>query len=201
MKNIAKSIILALLIIACSKEKTGNMTVVGHIDGLKKGTMYLQKVIDTVIVSIDSVALNGSPDFILSDDLTSPELYYIQLDNNTDKIIAFFGEKGIINIQSKLDKFTYSAEISGSENQILLEEHTDMLKKFNGRQLEIIKGKFDAQKANDTILLADLEKEESGLKRRQFYYTVNFAVNHGASEIAPFLALTELRYANVQLLD
>jgi hypothetical protein len=100
-----------------------------------------------------------------------------------------------------LDKFSYSVKITGSENQRLLEEHNEMLSKFNGRQLEIIKEQFEAQKENDSVKLSELETEEASLNRRKFYYTVNYAVNNASNEVAPYLALTELRFASSKILD
>ena len=76
-----------------------------------------------------------------------------------------------------------------------------MAKKFNVRQLELIKEKFEAQKENDTALISKIEKEENSLIRRKYYYTVNFAVHNAKNEVAPYLALTELYYANIKLLD
>ena len=41
---------LMLLIVACSQEKElGNMVVQGKIKGIKKGTLYLKKMRDTLV--------------------------------------------------------------------------------------------------------------------------------------------------------
>ena len=56
------------VLISCSKSKTGSMVVNGNIDGLKKGTVYLQKYKDTLLVSVDSVQLNGLSNFVLVDE-------------------------------------------------------------------------------------------------------------------------------------
>ena len=72
--------------------------------------------------------------------------------------ISFFGEKGEITITSKLSKFVTSAKISGSKNQVLLEEHNAMTQKFNGKQLDFIKEKFEAKKDEDADLLSKIEK-------------------------------------------
>ena len=37
--------------------------------------------------------------------------------------------------------------------------------------------------------------------KRRYFYTTNFAVKNADSEIAPYLALTELFDANIRLLD
>ena len=177
------------------------MIVNGTIDGLKKGTVYLQKMKDSVLVSVDSVQLNGEGVFTLVDNVESPEIYLLQLDNIEDKVIPFFGEKGEITISSKLPKFSYAAKVSGSENQKILEEHEAMDRKFNGKQLDLIKEKFEAQKENDTALVSKIEKEEENLIKRNYLYTINFAINHSQNEVAPYLALTELYYANIKFLD
>ncbi|MDV7185713.1 DUF4369 domain-containing protein [Lutibacter sp. TH_r2] len=201
MKNILKYIIVALLIISCGKSKTGNMTVNGTVKGLKKGTIYLQKMKDTAIVAVDSAFVEGESTFTLVDHVESPEMYYLQLNNSADKIIPFFGEKGEITITTKLEKFEYAAEVKGSKNQEMYDEHKEMIMKFNSKQLDIIKDKFEAQKNDNDSLLNAIKYNEQQLLRRKFYYTVNYAVNHNNSEIAPYLALAELNYANVKLLD
>lgn len=201
MKKLISCIILALLIISCGEEKTGNMLVKGQIDGLKKGSLFLQKLKDTVLISVDSIHLNGTTNFTLSDVVESPEVYYLLLDKKTDNKIAFFGEKGEITINTKLDKFSFAAKISGSKNQSLLDTHKEMLQKFNGKQLDLLKEKFEAQRNGDTALYSKIEKEENSLIKRKFYYTTNFAINNGDYEVAPYIALTDLYYANLQLLD
>ena len=109
MKKIFSSLFIITLLISCSKNKTGSMVVNGNIDGLKKGTVYLQKYKDTLLVSVDSVQLNGLNTFVLVDELESPEIYFITLDKKADERITFFGEKGELTVNSKLDKFSTSA--------------------------------------------------------------------------------------------
>jgi len=201
MKNIFSCLILISLFISCNKSKTGSLIVNGQIEGLKKGTVYLQKFKDTLLVSVDSIQLNGNSNFTLVDELETPEIYYIAMDKTGDNRISFFGEKGEISIISKLSKFSTSAKITGSSNQVLLEEHSKMIQQFNGRQLDLIKEKFDAQKSNDIELLSKLEDEEKGLIKRKYFYTINFAVNNADVEIAPYLALTELYNTNIKYLD
>lgn len=201
MKKIFPYIIVISLIISCSKSHQGNMIVKGNIDGLKKGTLYLQKLKDTLLVTVDSIQLNGKSDFILADDIESPEIYYITLGEISNEKIMFFGEKGEINITSKLSKIATSVKITGSSNQIILDEYNTMIQKFNGKQLDLIKEKFDAMKVNDTTTQFKTEATEKSLLKRRYLYTTNFALLHADTEVAPFLALTELYNANIKLLD
>jgi len=201
MKKIIGFILIVTLLISCNKSKNGNMVVKGTIDGLKKGTVYLQKIKDTVLVSVDSVQLNGELTFLLQDDVESPEIYFLTLDKQVGERISFFGEKGEILITSKLSKFSTSAKIKGSVNQGLLDEHNTMAQQFNGKKLDMVVEKFEAQKIKDTALLSKIAKDEKSLIRRKYLYTTNFAVLNAAHEVAPYLALTELYNANIKLLD
>lgn len=201
MKKIIGFFAVVAILISCDKNEQGNMVVKVTIDGLKKGTLYLQKVKDTVLVSVDSVQLDGKTNILLSDNIESPEIYFLALDKIAGERISFFGEKGEITISAKLAKFATSAKITGSVNQDLLEEHKAMAQKFNGKKLDFVVEKFNAFKINDTALSSKIAKEESRLIRRKYYYTTNFAVIHAENEVAPYLALTELYDANIRLLD
>jgi len=201
MKKIFGFLTIVTLLISCNKNEQGNMVVKVTIDGLKKGTLYLQKVKDTALVSVDSIQLDGKTEIVLSDDVESPELYFLSLDKIASERISFFGEKGEITVHAKLEKFATSAKITGSINQDLLAEHKAMAQKFNGKKLDLVVEKFNAYKMNDTALASKLEKDEKSLIRRKYYYTTNFAVVNAAHEVAPYLALTELFDANIRLLD
>jgi hypothetical protein len=138
---------------------------------------------------------------VLADDIESPEIYYLTLKEMPDEMIPFFGEKGTITITAKLPKLEYSAKITGSKNQDLLYEYKEMIQKFNGKQLDNIKEKIEASQVNDSELILQIENNENSLLKRRYLYTANFAITHADQEIAPYLALTELFYANVKLLD
>ncbi|MCL7753530.1 DUF4369 domain-containing protein [Polaribacter sp. Z022] len=202
MKKIITLLVLSILISACSSKKEGNMIVQGQIKGLKKGTLYLQKMKDTLLVSVDSINLLGSDKFTLTDNVTSPVLYYLTFDGNTtDKRILFFGEQGVITINDNVDKFGYTPEISGSKNQELLDKYNKVKRQFQNQRLEFVKKDFDAKKANDLDLVAQLEKDYLKLSKRRVLYTTNFALTNADSEVAPYIALTEMYDASLKMLD
>jgi len=201
MKKSLLFIIVVSLVISCGKSHEGNMLVKGNIDGLKKGTLYLQKIKDTLLITVDSIQLKGESNFILSDNVESPEMYYITLGEISNEKMAFFGEKGEITVSSKLAKLATSLKITGSSNQVVLDEYKAMIQKFNGKQLDLIKAKFDAMKDSDSEAQLETEVAERNLIKRRYLYTTNFALTHADTEVAPYLALTELYNANIKLLD
>ena len=177
------------------------MLVQGEIKNLKKGVLYLQKIKDTLLITVDSISLDGVNKFVLKDEVDSPEIYFLSLDKSPSKQISFFGEKGTITIDTKLDNFVFGASISGLTNQQLLDEYNEMKSKFSNKRLDLIKADFEAKRAQDSLFIDSIQRQISSLLKRKYLYTVNFAINHSDNEIAPYLALTEVYDANINLLD
>jgi len=200
MKKISLLLLFAIAIIACNDDQKNTMYVKGSVKGLKKGTFYLQKQIDSLIVSVDSASVNGSTEFMMTDVVESPEMYYLTL-GNSSKRIAFFGEKDTISISSQLDRFEQKAVIKGSENQDLLNNFNEIQNKFNNQKLDLIKEEYEARKIRSQDSVDIVAKKLKNWKRKKYLYTTNFAVNNGNYEVSPYIALTELVDANIQLLD
>jgi succinate dehydrogenase flavin-adding protein (antitoxin of CptAB toxin-antitoxin module) len=194
--------ILALLFISCSNEGH-DLTVKANIKGLKKGSVYLKKVQDTALVTVDSIVINGNSEFELHSKLESPEVFFLYLDKNSNENdrIRFFADKGITEINTTLKNFSFDAKINGSKQQKTLEEYQLMMSRFNEKNLNLIKENFEAQKEGDTSRFNSIQKEYDNLLKRKYLYTVNFALNNKDSEVAPYLALTEIYNAQIKYLD
>lgn len=201
MKN-TLLLFFVFILISCG-EKEHDLTVKGHIEGLKKGTIYLKKVNDSTLVNVDSLIINGSSDFELHSDLESPEIFYLYLDKNSSEKerITFFADKGITEINTSLKNFVFDAEINGSEQQKTLEEYQSIISRLNNSNLEIIKEDFEAQREGDSAKLDTIQKQYDNFLKRRYLYTVNFALNNKDSEVAPYVTLTEIYNANINLLD
>ena len=182
------------------------MHVSGRVDGLRKGTLFLQKVVDSTLVDIDSIVINGNPEFNFKTKIESPEIYYLYLnkddgDTLNDRVM-FFAEKGEIIINTLLKTFESSAKVSGSENQELLQEYRKIARQFNAKNLDYIKAYINnAKSANDSRSLDSIQKEMDNLLKRRYLYALNFAITHGDNVIAPYIALTEVSDANIKYLD
>ena len=201
MKKFIFPFICALLVTSCSADKNGSMLVQGTIKGLQKGTLHLQKFQDTLLVSVDSIQLNGKNTFVLSHDIQEPEIFYLTLDKKEDEKIEFFGEQGTITINSKLERFSTSAQVSGSAINDLMMTYRDMIGQFSDKQLDLLKESFDAKKAEDEELTVILDLEMERLEKNRLRYSATYAIKHADSELAPFIALTDLYDAHISLLD
>ena len=198
------ALLFVLIILASCSQTEPNLTVTGSVKGLKKGTLYLQQLQDTILVVKDSVIYNGEDTYTLTSDLEAPEMLYLTLDKNAgDDIprIGFFAVPGTIEINTTLKRFEFDAKISGSPLQEKLEEYNYNASKLNDLNLDIIKAKFDAQKSGDSALINKANQDSDNLLRRKYLYAINFAMNNRDSEIAPYIALAEIYNANVKYLD
>ncbi len=197
-------IILVLIVVSCGKESEANFTLKGSVKGLKKGVVYLQKNGDsTSIIDLDSMAITGQPEFTLQTNIDEPIVLYLKLFKNDgeEHYIPFFADKGITEIKTTLKSFNFDAKITGSKQQELLNEYTDIMSKFNNQNLELIEANFLAQKANDSITSDSINMLSQKLRKRKYSYTIQFALNNKDNAIAPYLALYEIPSANPIYID
>ena len=126
-------LVIILIITACNK-KEADLTVKVNIEGLKKGTLFLKKIEDTTLVSVDSVTVNGVSQVELYSDLDSPEVFYLYLDKNSAEKdrITIFADKGVTEINTTLKNFAFDARIKGSEQQKVLEEYKKVVAEAYG---------------------------------------------------------------------
>lgn len=196
-------ILLAVLAVSCGKDNDANFTLKGTVKGLKKGVVYLQKDGDSSIVNIDSMVINGEPDFVLQTNLEEPMLLYLKLFKNDghEHYIPFFADKGVTEVNTTLKNFNFDSKIKGSKQQELLDGYLDVMSQFNNQNLNVLEQRFMAQKANDSIAIDSLDKLANQLIKRKYSFTIQYAMNNKDSEVAPYLALYEARNANPVYID
>lgn len=203
MRRFFTLLLLTCLLVACSE--SNNFTVSGTVKGLKKGTLYLQRIQDTALVNLDSIVVDGDPEFEFSLTIDEPEVLYLHLDkvdaSGYDDRILFFAEPGEMNITTSLKNFEGFAAVMGAENQMRWTEFQKMNQKFNDKNVDLIKGSYDAQVSG---VQEDILKYDDSLQRlltSKYRYTGQFASTHADLEMAPFLILSQIPDANVTYLD
>jgi len=202
MKKALFTVLAVLLIFSCTK-KVSDLTVLGNIKGLKKGTVYLQQIKDTTLVVLDSLVIHGEGSFELNADLKEPEVLFLMLDKNgaENSRIAFFADKGITEISTTLKQYAINPAIKGSTQQDKLHEFNGIIKKFNNQGLDLIKEQFEAQQSGDSNTIEAITQKADNTLKRKYLYAINFAMNNKDNEVAPYIALTEIYDANTKYLD
>lgn len=197
---------LTMLFVSCGEKKSDkNFELTGNVKGLKKGTLIIQRIKDTVLVPIDTIKISGDSHFKSEFDLQSPEMLYLFLDrgvtNSLDNNLPFFAEPGKMTIETSLDFFTSDAKITGSKNQELYDEYKKVTSRYVDKNLELIQQKLMLYKEGKTTEISKIDELQNDNIKRKYLYTTNFAVNHGDFEVAPYVTLAEIYDINFKFLD
>lgn len=206
MKNAVIALFSVFLIISCSKnESDKNLHITGNIKGLQEGKLYIQKIVDTNLVVIDSIILDGTSSFESHLNIESPEMLYFFLDrgvtNSIDNNLPVFAEPGTINIETDLKRFFADAKIIGSENHKRYEDFKKINNGFINRNLELSKEHIDAIRFNRSSDVPAIEEKIENNLKRKYLYAINFAISNKDYDVAPYIALSEISNANIKYLD
>lgn len=205
MKKILLSTILCAFLVSCGGDTKNTMTVTGKVKGLKKGTLYLQRIPDSTLVTVDSLEVNGDGSFEFKTDLESPEIFYLYLNkedhNDINDRIRFFGEPGVITINTTWNTFDTKAKIEGSKTNEKFEEYQKVMSRFNTKNLAIVNNALNSGIALDSLQKDSVQRLSDANYKKGYLYAINFALNNKDSYIAPFIALQEVPDANIVYLD
>lgn len=176
------------------------MHLQGKIRGLKKGTVYLERLRDSV-VAVDSVELFGSGEFEFTYELETPEMMHIYLKKKDENIYndryPFFAEPGELFFRADLDRFERSAKIIGSRSDSLYRGFQSMISEFYIRDVALTQSSMQSDSTALDSLIALQNK--NGVARIR--YALNFAFSNPGSVVAPYAVITEAREANPVLMD
>jgi peroxiredoxin len=100
-----------------SAQDPGQFELKGHIEGLKTGTMYLQKFTNKYFSTVDSsVIINGNYSFRTK--LVLPELYGLTLNESGSPVYVFLEDKKM-TVNSDSAAFNRSTKLTGSASNDL----------------------------------------------------------------------------------
>lgn len=206
MKKITTAFIALSLLVACNKKKAiGNTHITGNIKGLKNGTLYIQHIVDTSLVALDTIIIDGKSTFESNFELESPEMLYLFLDrgvtNSLDNNIPFFAEPGNISIETELENYLTSAKIIGSKNQDIYTEYLKIADKLKNNSLDLIEAQFYATKYNNPKKQDSIKQKIEENNKRRYLYAANFALTHNDAEVSPYIVLSDIKEINLKYLD
>ena len=146
--------------------------------------------------------MTSTTDFQLGCDLDEAEVLFLSLSKELDaERISFFADQGHTTINTTLKRFKYDAQIEGSNQQKLLESYYKNIERFKNQKLELIEAQLNAQKDGNLERSDSLQVKINKIVQRSYLYSINFALNNKDSEVAPFVAVSEIYDANVKYLD
>ena len=120
MRKIIGLLTAGLILVSCGKNEN-EITFNATIKGLKKGTVFLQKITDSTLINLDSVVVRGDDSFTLSTIVEYPEIYYLYVDkvdaSKFNDRVSFFAEKGKYSLTTHIDKLNGDIHIKGEKHK------------------------------------------------------------------------------------
>lgn len=186
--------LFGLIVLAACAPNSKNTTITIEVKGLKKGTLYLQKLTESGLINLDSVQANGRSTLSLGYDLSQPELLYAYLDKKDasefNDRIPFFAEPGAIHIETELNAFESKAVITAGGEQEQFEKVQQMLSKFATKDFELLQ-LAQSEKAKNQKFVDSLIEASNTNNLRRYQFIVNYALVHPKSYVAAYLVAEE----------
>ena len=196
-------LVLFFFVFSCTKiDNENHFSLSLEIEGLKKGIIYLEKISDSSMVVIDSVLYNGNNSIQFQGKIDEPEIMIISLtfENETDpKRFPFFVEKSNIILKTRLKDFGFKVDSKGSKNDSIYRQYLEINKKFNNEKLDLISKSLGFQKSGNKDSISFYDSKLVSVNKRQFLHNANFAMRYSNYEIAPYIAITDLRESSAIL--
>jgi hypothetical protein len=185
---------LLMLLLSCSTTPTKNSAVEVHIAGLKKGKIYLEKVVDSTLIVLDSVRISREETHILTLDLEHPEFLILRLDkedfNPFNDRISFFADPGNTSIKTTLDGFEKDAIIVSGPHQKEFESISKMLSDFDIKSLKLYQlsqeKEYLSPDRQDSLIRVAQRNEI-----RRYQYLVNYALANTNNYLTPFVIVEQ----------
>ena len=196
-------LVLFFFVFSCTKiDNENHFSLSLEIEGLKKGIIYLEKISDSSMVVIDSVLYNGNNSIQFQGKIDEPEIMIISLtfENETDpKRFPFFMEKSNIILKTRLKDFGFKVDSKGSKNDSIYRQYLEINKRFNNEKLDLISKSLGFQKSGNKDSISFYDSKLVSVNKRQFLHNANFAMRYSNYEIAPYIAITDLRESSAIL--
>jgi hypothetical protein len=128
-------------------------------------------------------------------------LYLRRSESLNAERIPFFVHIETTTINTTLKRFKFYAKIDGGPQQKILEDYNANIKRFKNLDLELLEDLLNAQRINDSARAEQTKAQRATNLKRQYLFSINFAVNNKSSEIAPYIALADLYDTKKSYLD
>ena len=184
----------ALALFASCNSTSENTEVTITIDGLKKGTVYLQKITEAGLINLDSIESNGKETLNLRLNLNHPELIYAYLDkadgSTFNDRLAFFAESGEIQISTSLTNFVNDAVIKAGEEHEAFKSLQEMLSRFTKKDFELMQLAQTAR-INDARFVDSLVAQSNSNNLKRYQFIANYALSNPNKYVSAYLVASE----------
>ena len=182
-RNVLFLFALALGLTACS-EKNNFKVNVSLANGNER-TVYLQKFVDNVPVTIDSAVI-ANETAVLTAQKDDPQILYALKVKGMRGSMPFFADNKDVAFVGDINN-PKDVEIMASETQAELEAYNDQLNQFDGQIRELYAVMQQAFSDNDSIKMDSLNKVGTALMEQQDNFRDDYIKAHPESFVTHYI--------------
>ena len=182
-RNLLLLIAVAFIMTACNQNKNFNVNV-SLANGNDK-TVYLQKYVDNVPVTIDSAVI-AEEKAVLTAPIDNPQILYALKIKGQRGSMPFFADNKDVAFVGDLNN-PQAVEIMGSETQAELDAYNDKLDEINMQIRDLYAVMQQAFSDNDSIKMDSLNKVGTALMEQQDNFRDEYIKAHTESFVTHYI--------------
>ena len=182
-RNLLLLIAVAFIITACNQNKNFNVNV-SLANGNDK-TVYLQKYVDNVPITIDSAVI-AEEKAVLTAPTDNPQILYALKIKGQRGSMPFFADNKDVAFVGDLNN-PQAVEIMGSETQAELDAYNDQLDEINMQIRDLYAVMQQAFSDNDSIKMDSLNKVGTALMEQQDNFRDEYIKAHPESFVTHYI--------------
>ena len=182
-RNLLFLIAVAFIMTACNQNKNFNVNV-SLANGNDK-TVYLQKYVDNVPVTIDSAVI-AEEKAVLTAPIDNPQILYALKIKGQRGSMPFFADNKDVAFVGDLNN-PQAVEIMGSETQAELDAYNDQLDEINMQIRDLYALMQQAFSDNDSIKMDSLNKVGTALMEQQDNFRDEYIKAHPESFVTHYI--------------
>ena len=177
-------------ILSCSESSDARCNIGGSISGNNDEFLYLKKIQDRQMITIDSTRVFESQFHFAPLLLQSPEMLYVQI-GNRKSLIQVFAENSDITMEIPADKIEKTL-ISGSSVHAEYADFLENNEAYNNKLEDVYKRTLTARKNQNANLEKDLDSLKRLLLREQKSFLYRYALENDDSYTALYITSESL---------
>lgn len=185
MRNVLAILVFALAAFSCQSAKD-EYSIKGSIDGVDKGKIYLQKLVDGQPKTVDSTELSGGK-FSFKGKMDIPDFRLLRL-NDREYFAQFFLDDASVTVAAKKDSLR-ATKITGSPTNDVFRAYVAEMDKLS-KEVMGIQEKYQSAMSTGNADAANKAKiDYQAMMDNNKVFTKNFIKEHSNSVVSAFILL------------
>jgi len=185
MRSVFAILVFALAAFSCQSAKD-EYSIKGSIDGVDKGKVYLQKIVNGQPKTVDSTDISGGK-FAFKGKLEIPDFRVLRL-NDRDYFAQFFLDNANITVAAKKDSLR-ATKITGSPTNDVFKTYVAEMDKLS-KDVMALQGKYqNAMASNDQDAANKAKIDYQAMIDNNKVFTKNFIKEHSNSVVSAFILM------------